>query len=997
MSPEACAIDPMRSLTPSTNPLVGALVVAESKVMATFWTRHARVLFRHLWVVLVFLGLWVGSENAWASPTVGERFSDSILTERGYQIPLPPGQWEATATKTEIELKAVVLANKDKQAKIPFMVIRYSTATKTRHWAEACNLMVENFFWQSRHGTQANQNFQICQSAYLDRLPVAGDPTRSKVVWDRLYDGFSAADQNIKNEMMLRTDLSVRLFRNDFVSVILYLRHSISGEDLNAVRTAILEKNQNNPWAKEFIDWTALYIDKLNSSVIDKRYQSMVAFDPPVLLAGQTPGAKEPVSSVSNTVASTFLATASTDKQNVEAAPAKPNADLSWSLPFESTAKPNADLSWSLPFESKERFLEVYDGFEGSPFLPLKTMPDPTVAVHAPGDGVVLYSGRFNNQQETGFVIRHQDKYISVISSSSLIVVGSHLFFRQAGDQVSAKDKIGELKGYAPGVPVPLWWEVYAIDDARFSALGALTSLLGANTGKADGSNFATVDDLIRSIRKFPELNTKALLGLGVIRLEEAEKGSLAKPEIVLEGTHVGSLNGGGTSSGIQNKPNKTLLSPGRSFLASPGLFNVQLTTGLFFRETERTSLEVKAGDVTRLLIYPSAVGVGRFRGSLSEGQGLSLESAAKVQPAEGVKVLAQSPAAVQVSSAAMAWPNSERAEQDRRAAEQLQLQLQQRLQAEEEARKKAQQELELIAQNAQKAQAERETALAQAQRAQEEAQQLLKKEQQAREFSEQKTRQEQAERASLAAEVDRLRAELAQAQQTRPPANMAYRKAFVVGIDSYQHISKLLTAREDARSMASALGGAGFAVSLHLDLGEKDLRAAWRRFTEQVEGGDEVAVFFAGHGVQVGGLNYLIPADVAGESERQLRDDSIPLQRILDDMSERKAKLTLAVIDACRDNPFRMAGRNAGASSRGLAPTTAATGQMVIFSAGAGQKALDNLGPSDKTRNGVFTRVFVQELKQRGLSIDALARRTRSEVVKLARSIGHEQVPAIY
>jgi len=286
---------------------------------------------------------------------------------------------------------------------------------------------------------------------------------------------------------------------------------------------------------------------------------------------------------------------------------------------------------------------------------------------------------------------------------------------------------------------------------------------------------------------------------------------------------------------------------------------------------------------------------------------------------------------------------------------------------------------------------------LAQAQRAQEQAQQLLKREQQAREISEQKTRQEQAERASLAAEVDRLRAELAKAQQTRPPANMAYRKAFVVGIDSYQHISKLLTAREDARSMASALGGAGFAVSLHLDLGEKDLRAAWRRFTEQVEGGDEVAVFFAGHGVQVGGLNYLIPADVAGESERQLRDDSIPLQRILDDMSERKAKLTLAVIDACRDNPFRMAGRNAGASSRGLAPTTAATGQMVIFSAGAGQKALDNLGPSDKTRNGVFTRVFVQELKQRGLSIDALARRTRSEVVKLARSIGHEQVPAIY
>jgi len=981
MSAEAFAIDPMRSLTASTNPLVGVPTAAKSKIMATFWTRLARVLFRHLWVVLGFLGLWAGSGNAWASPTVGERFSDSILTERGYQIPLPPGQWEATATKTENEIKSLVLANKDDQAKIPFMVVRYSTGTKSGHWADACNLTFGNLFWRSRHETLASQNLQKCQLAYLDRLPVVGDPTRNKLLWDRLYDGFSAADQNIKNEMMLRTDLFVSLFRNDGASIVLYMRPSSSGEDLNAVRSAILEKNQNNPWAKEFIDWTALYIDKLNSSVIDKRYQSMVAFDPLVLLAGQTPGATEPVSSVPNTVAPTFLATTSTDQQKVESAP----------------AKPKSDMFWSLPIESKERFLEVYDAFEGSPFLALKTHPDPSVAVNAPGDGVVLHAGPFNYQQETGFVIRHQDKFISVISSSSPIGGGSHLFPRQAGDQVSAKDKIGELRGYVPGVPLPLWWEVYAIDDARFSTLDALTSLLGANTGKADGSKFATVDDLIRSIRKFPELNTKALLGLGVIRLEDAEKGSLAKPEIVLEGTNVGSLNSGGASSGIPSMPNKSLISSGKSFLASPGLFNVQLTTGLFFRETERTRLEVKAGDVTRLLIYPSAVGVGRFRASLSEGQGLSLESAAKVQPAEVVKVLAQSPAAVQVSSAAIALPNSERAEQDRRAAEQLQLQLQQRLQAEEEARKKAQQELELIAQNAQKEQAERETVLAQAQRAQEQAQQLLKREQQAREISEQKTRQEQAERASLAAEVDRLRAELAKAQQTRPPANMAYRKAFVVGIDSYQHISKLLTAREDARSMASALGGAGFAVSLHLDLGEKDLRAAWRRFTEQVEGGDEVAVFFAGHGVQVGGLNYLIPADVAGESERQLRDDSIPLQRILDDMSERKAKLTLAVIDACRDNPFRMAGRNAGASSRGLAPTTAATGQMVIFSAGAGQKALDNLGPSDKTRNGVFTRVFVQELKQRGLSIDALARRTRSEVVKLARSIGHEQVPAIY
>lgn len=934
---------------------------AEAFAMAPILgTRHARKLLRHVWVVLVFLGLWAGSENVWASPTVGQRFTDSVLTERGYQIPLPPGQWEATATKTGNELKTVVLANKDVQANIPYMVVRYSTATRSGHWGEACSPMHRNFFWQSRHGTQASQNFQICHSAYLDRLPEAGDPTRRQALWDELYDGFSAADQNIKNEMMLRTDLSVRMFRNDAVHIILYLRPSISGEDLNAVRAAILENNRDNPWAKEFIDWTALYIDKLKSLVIDKRYANMVAFDPLVLLSGQKPSATEPVTSVPNNVAPTFSATISTEKPNVASAP----------------AKPKSDFTWSLPIEGAERFPEVYSFFDVSSFLVLNIRPDTISNVHAPGDGIILHSGPFNNQQETGIVIRHQDKYISVISSSSLITGGIHLFPRLAGDPVSAKDKIAELRGYARGVPSSLWWEVYAIDDARFANLDTLIALLGAPTGKADGSKFETVDDLIRSIRKFPEFNAKALLGLGVIRLEEAEKGSLAKPEILLE---------------------KSLVSPGRSFLVSPGLVNVQLTTGLFFRETERTQSEVKTGDVTRLLIYPSAAGVGRFRASAIEGQGLNLASVAKLQPAEGVKVLTQSPPPVQVSSAAVLPPNPERAEQDRRAAEQLQQQLQLRLHAEEEARKKAQQELELIAQNAQKEQAARETALAQAQRAQEQAQQLLKREQQAREFSEQKSRQEQAERDRLAAENTRLRAELEAARQTSGNTKMAFRKALVIGIDGYKHIPRLATARQDAQAITSSLSAAGFTVSQYLDIGEKDMRAALRKFAAEVEGGDEVAIFFAGHGVQLGGLNYLIPMDVSGESEGQLREDAIPLQRILDDMNDRKAKLTLAVIDACRDNPFRTAGRSIGNATRGLSPTTPATGQIVIFSAGNGQRALDSLGPQDKERNGVFTRVFAQEMRKRGVPIDQVVRSARAEVVRLARSIGHEQVPAIY
>ena len=265
--------------------------------------------------------------------------------------------------------------------------------------------------------------------------------------------------------------------------------------------------------------------------------------------------------------------------------------------------------------------------------------------------------------------------------------------------------------------------------------------------------------------------------------------------------------------------------------------------------------------------------------------------------------------------------------------------------------------------------------------------------------------------------ELERLRAEaeeskrkqavleeqlrLAQQQATAevipssPLTTMANRKALVIGNDSYKSVAKLLNAREDARTMASNLTSVGYQVTLKLDLSEKEMKAAMRTFASQVQGGDEVLFFFAGHGVQLGSTNYLLPTDIGGESEAQVRDESIQLQRILDDMSERKAKFTLAMIDACRDNPFKSSGRAIG--GRGLAPTTAATGQMVIFSAGTGQQALDKLNNADKNKNGLFTRVFVQEMQKPSQSIDRVVKNVRNQVAELAKSVGHEQVPAIY
>ncbi len=247
--------------------------------------------------------------------------------------------------------------------------------------------------------------------------------------------------------------------------------------------------------------------------------------------------------------------------------------------------------------------------------------------------------------------------------------------------------------------------------------------------------------------------------------------------------------------------------------------------------------------------------------------------------------------------------------------------------------------------------------------------------------------------------ELAKLRQQIAKLEDAKSVKEQktvyANRRALVIGNDAYKQVTKLVNAREDANAMADSLRKVGYQVTLKLDLTEKEMKIALRTFKSQIEGGDEVLFFFAGHGVQLGASNYLLPIDIAGESEEQIKDDAMQLQKVLDDIGERKAKLTLALIDACRDNPFKVAGRAIG--GRGLAPTTAATGQMVIFSAGSGQQALDKMGPADKHKNGVFTRVFLKEMQLPGVSIDRILRNVRTEVVAMARSVGHEQVPAIY
>jgi hypothetical protein len=210
------------------------------------------------------------------------------------------------------------------------------------------------------------------------------------------------------------------------------------------------------------------------------------------------------------------------------------------------------------------------------------------------------------------------------------------------------------------------------------------------------------------------------------------------------------------------------------------------------------------------------------------------------------------------------------------------------------------------------------------------------------------KLQQESAAAALAAAKAKEQQASKPEpAAQTSRPVTFASRKALVIGNDLYSHVSKLTNAGADADAMARSLELVGYKVYKHLNLSEKRFKQAVREFKQQLNAGDEVLFFYAGHGVQLGNANYLLPIDVQGEHEDQVKDDSILLQKVLDDLDEKKAKFALAVIDACRDNPFKGKGRAIG--GRGLAPTTAATGQMIMFSAGSGQQALDRLGESDK------------------------------------------------
>ena len=222
-----------------------------------------------------------------------------------------------------------------------------------------------------------------------------------------------------------------------------------------------------------------------------------------------------------------------------------------------------------------------------------------------------------------------------------------------------------------------------------------------------------------------------------------------------------------------------------------------------------------------------------------------------------------------------------------------------------------------------------------------------------------------------------------------------AKRVALVIGNDNYQQVTRLEKAGNDADAMARELQAAGFEVRKHRDLNFKQMVVAFEAFFDQIKGGDEVAVFYAGHGVQTERGSYLLPIDVEGETQSQIEKVSYSVNGLLEELDKVKPRFSLVIVDACRDNPLRSRGRSIGIA-RGLNAPDLAKGQMVVFSAGRNQKALDSLNDRDANPNGVFTREFIARMRQPGLNVETLAQDVRNSVERLARTVNHDQRPLI-
>jgi len=207
-------------------------------------------------------------------------------------------------------------------------------------------------------------------------------------------------------------------------------------------------------------------------------------------------------------------------------------------------------------------------------------------------------------------------------------------------------------------------------------------------------------------------------------------------------------------------------------------------------------------------------------------------------------------------------------------------------------------------------------------------------------------------------------------------------RIALVIGNGGYRE-APLKNPPSDARAMAQALAACGFKVSLVVDADRAAMFKAVREFGERIRGGGVGLFYYAGHGMQVRGANYLIPVGVDISSEEEVPVQGLDVAAVLGKMDVARNRLNLLILDACRNNPFARSFRSA---SRGLTQMEAPSGTFVAFATAPGSTASDGEG-----QNGLYTQHLLTALQQPGLTVEQVFKQVRIGVKRASRD---QQVP---
>ncbi|MET4389340.1 putative caspase-like protein [Bradyrhizobium sp. F1.4.3] len=218
-------------------------------------------------------------------------------------------------------------------------------------------------------------------------------------------------------------------------------------------------------------------------------------------------------------------------------------------------------------------------------------------------------------------------------------------------------------------------------------------------------------------------------------------------------------------------------------------------------------------------------------------------------------------------------------------------------------------------------------------------------------------------------------------------------RVALLLSVSNYQNVARLANPDNDAAAISDVFRQMGFdVVELRRDLGVSEMRRAVRDFAAVATDSDVAVVYYAGHGIEVNGSNFLIPADARLQSDFDVEDETVPLDRILQAIGPAR-RLRLVILDACRDNPFAermtrsVATRSMGRGLAKIEPMTADT--LIAFAAKAGAVAGDGDGA-----HSPFATALLNHLATPGLDLRLTLGRVRDEVLK---STGRRQEPFVY